>query len=69
MKKYINKIKLRIERSLISKIMVLKQEVKYLKKINDGLKEENHKLIDEHTIMQMKIRELDLGIRKENKNG
>ena len=69
MKKYINKIKLRIERSLISKIMVLKQEVKYLKKINDGLREENHKLIDEHTIMQMKIRELDLGIRKENKNG
>lgn len=69
MKKYINKMKLRIERSLISKIMVLKQEVKYLKKINDGLREENHKLIDEHTIMQMKIRELDLGIRKENKNG
>lgn len=65
MKKRIMKFKLRIERSLIAKIMKQKGEIKTLKELNEGLKEENHKLIDEITIKNLKIRELSLGVRNE----
>lgn len=60
MKKRINKIKLKYERLLISKVMRLKQENKQLRKMIEGLKEENHKLIDEITLKQIKIRELSI---------
>lgn len=65
MKKRIMKFKLKVERSLIAKIMKQKGEIKTLKKLNEGLKEENHKLIDEITLKNLKIRELALG-DKEN---
>ena len=61
MKKRIMRFKLRIERSLIAKIMKQKGEIKTLKELNEGLKKENHKLIDEITIKNLKIRELTLG--------
>lgn len=61
MKKRIMKFKLRIERSLIAKIMKQKGEIKTLKELNEGLKKENHKLIDEITLKNLKIRELILG--------
>lgn len=64
MKKRIMKFKLKIERSLIAKIMKQKGEIKTLKELNEGLKEENHKLIDEITIKNLKIRELSLGDKK-----
>lgn len=65
MKKRIMKFKLRIERTLIAKIMKQKGEIKTLKELNEGLKKENHKLIDEITIKNLKIRELSLGVRNE----
>lgn len=65
MKKRIMRFKLRIERSLIAKIMKQKGEIKTLKELNEGLKEENHKLIDLITLKNLKIRELTLG-DKEN---
>lgn len=60
MRKRINKLKLKYERLLISKVMRLKQENKQLRKMIEGLKEENHKLIDEITLKQIKIRELSI---------
>lgn len=65
MKKRIMRFKLRIERTLIAKIMKQKGEIKTLKELNEGLKEENHKLIDEITLKNLKIRELTLGVRNE----
>lgn len=60
MKKRINKLKIKYEQSLIKKYMEVKKELKKQIKLNNGLKEENHKLIDEITLKNIKIRELSL---------
>ena len=61
MKKFYLRIKKRIEKSLLIKTMEIKKELKIQKKINEGLKIENHKLIDEITLKNIKIREMYLG--------
>lgn len=61
MKKLYLRIKKRIEKSLLIKTMEIKKELKTQKKINEGLKVENHKLIDEITLKNIKIREMYLG--------
>jgi len=60
MKKRIIKIKIKYEQSLIKKYLELKKELKEQVRLNNGLKEENHKLIDEITLKNIKIRELSL---------
>lgn len=70
--KKLKRIKLRLkmkhEGNLVSKNMKLKREIRYLKKELEETKEQNHKLIDEITLKNIKIRELDLGVRNERKN-
>lgn len=70
--KKLKRIKLRLkmkhEGNLVSKNMKLKREIRYLKKELEETKEQNHKLIDEITLKNIKIRELELGVRNERKN-
>jgi cell division protein FtsB len=65
MKKEYIKIRNKIEKSLIGKLIKAKQEIKYLRKKNEELQQQNHDLIDEMVLKQIKIRELSLG-DKEN---
>lgn len=60
MKKYILKIRMKWECSLVKKNMQLKGEIKRLKKLLEETKEQNHKLIDQKTLDNLKIRELYL---------
>ena len=62
------RLKMKYEGNLVNKNMKLKREIRYLKKELDETKEQNHKLIDEITLKNIKIRELDLGVRNERKN-
>lgn len=59
-KKLYLKLKIKYEGSLIKKNMKLKGEIKRLKKILEETKEQNHKLVDEITLKNLKIRELSL---------
>lgn len=63
-KKLYTKIRMKWECSLIKKNMVLKKEIKRLNKLIEATKEENHKLIDQKTLDNLKMREMYL----ENKN-
>lgn len=60
MKKKYLKLRNKIERTLIGKLMRAKQEIKYLRKKNEELMKQNHDLIDEMVLKQIKIRELSL---------
>jgi len=60
MKKYLVRLRLKYETSLIHKNMKLKQEIKRLKKELEETKKQNHKLIDQKTLDNIKIRELYL---------
>jgi hypothetical protein len=60
MKKYLLKLRIKWEGSLIKKNMQLKGEIKRLKKLLEETKEQNHKLIDQKTLDNIKIRELIL---------
>lgn len=60
MKKYILKLRMKWECSLIKKNMQLKGEIKKLKKLLEETQEQNHKLIDQKTLDNLKIRELYL---------
>lgn len=60
MKKKYLKLRNKIERTLIGKLMRAKQEIKYLRKKNEELMQQNHDLIDEMVLKQIKIRELSL---------
>lgn len=60
MKKYILKIRMKWECSLVKKNMQLKGEIKRLKRLLEETKEQNHKLIDQKTLDNLKIRELYL---------
>lgn len=64
MKKMLLKIRLKIERSLIKKNMELRHEIKRLNKILEETKKQNHQLIDQKTLDNIKIRELTLGANK-----
>ncbi len=58
------RLKMRIEGSLVKKNMQLKGEIKRLKKLLEETKEQNHKLIDQKTLDNIRIRELYLENRK-----
>lgn len=60
MKKYILKIRMKWECSLVKKNMQLKGEIKRLKRLLEETKEQNHKLVDQKTLDNLKIRELYL---------
>ncbi len=60
MKKLYWKLRLKYEGSLVSKNMKLRQEIKRLKKELEETKEQNHKLIDQKTLDNIKIRQLIL---------
>lgn len=68
MKKFFIKLQLKFEGSLVKKNMVLKQEIKRLKKELEETKEQNHKLIDQKTLDNIKIRQLILEGKDERKN-
>ena len=61
MKKFILKMRIKWEGSLVKKNMQLKGEIKRLKRLLDETREQNHKLIDQKTLDNIKIRELILG--------
>jgi hypothetical protein len=58
------KYKMKIEGSLVRKIMKLKREIRHLKKELDETRKQNHKLIDQKTLDNIKIRELYLESKK-----
>lgn len=60
MKKFILKMRIKWEGSLVKKNMQLKGEIKRLKRLLDETREQNHKLIDQKTLDNIKIRELYL---------
>lgn len=61
-----NKLKIRWKNSLIRKNLKLKGEIKKLKELLEETREQNHKLIDQKTIDNMKIRELTLEVKNRN---
>ena len=67
MKKFFIKLQLKYEGSLVKKNMVMKQEIKRLKKVLEETRIENHRLIDEITLKNIKIRELALNERLDRK--
>lgn len=64
MKKFILKLRIKWHGSLVRKNMKLKGEIKRLKRLLEETKEQNHKLIDQKTLDNIKIRELYLEGRK-----
>ena len=60
LKKIKTKLQMKYEGSLISKNLRLKRELKAYKKILEETRLENHKLVDEITLKNIKIRELSL---------
>lgn len=60
MKKRILKLKIKYEQSLIKKYLELKKELKRERELKEAAIQENHKLIDEITLKNIKIRELSL---------
>lgn len=60
MKKYILKLRMKWECSLVKKNMQLKGEIKRLKRLLEETKEQNHKLIDQKILDNIKIRQLIL---------
>ena len=60
MKKIILRLKIKWDTFLISKNMKLKGEIKRLKRELEETKQQNHKLIDQKTLDNIKIRKLML---------
>lgn len=58
------KIKMKIEGSLVRKNMKLKSDIRRLKRELEETKIQNHKLIDQKTLDNIKIRELYLEGKK-----
>lgn len=68
MKSKIKKLKLKIEiswkNSLLRKNLKLKREIKHLKELLEETKKQNHYLVDQKNIDELKIRELTLEVKK-----
>lgn len=68
MKNKIKKLKLKIEiawkNSLLRKNLRLKREIKKLKEILEETKKQNHYLLDQKNLDEIKIRELTLEVKK-----
>lgn len=61
-KRIIKKLKIKWKNSLIRKNLKLKMQIKHLEKQLEETKEMNHKLIDQKTLDNIKIRELSLKV-------
>lgn len=59
-----NKIKIKWKNSLIRKIIKLKLEIVRLKKLLEETKNQNHRLLDQKSLDNIRIRELTLEVRK-----
>lgn len=59
-----NKIRIKWKNSLLRKNMKLKFEIIRLRKLLEETKKQNHLLIDQKTIDNIRIRELTLEVRK-----
>lgn len=60
MKKYFLKMRLKWETSVLKKNLELKQKIKKLERLLEETRNENHKLIDQKTLDNIRIRELTL---------
>ena len=59
-----NKIKIKWKNSLIRKNMKLKLEIIRLKNLLEETKKQNHRLLDQKSLDNIRIRELTLEVRK-----
>ena len=59
-----NKIKIKWKNSLIRKNMKLKLEIIRLRKLLEETKNQNHRLLDQKSLDNIRIRELTLEVRK-----
>ena len=59
-----SKLKIKWKNSLIRKIIKLKLEIVRLKKLLEETKNQNHKLLDQKSLDNIRIRELTLEVRK-----
>lgn len=64
-KKIILKIKISWKNSLLRKNLKLKGEIKRLKQLLEETKKQNHYLLDQKNIDEIKIRELMLEVNKQ----
>lgn len=67
MRKIFNKFRNKQEKIRYYKLMEYKEEIKKLRKINEDLKEVNHQLLDLITLKNIKIRDLDLTNKLDNR--
>lgn len=66
-RKIFNKFRNKQEKIRYYKLMEYKEEIKKLRKINEDLKEVNHQLLDLITLKNIKIRDLDLTNKLDNR--
>ena len=66
-RKICNKFRNKQEKIRYYKLMEYKEEIKKLRKINEDLKEVNHQLLDLITLKNIKIRDLDLTNKLDNR--
>ena len=59
-----NKLKIKWKNSLIRKNMKLKLEIIRLRKLLEETKNQNHRLLDQKSLDNIRIRELTLEVRK-----
>ena len=59
-----SRLKIKWKNSLIRKIIKLKLEIVRLKKLLEETKNQNHKLLDQKSLDNIRIRELTLEVRK-----
>ena len=67
MRKIFNNFRNKQEKIRYYKLMEYKEEIKKLRKINEDLKEVNHQLLDLITLKNIKIRDLDLTNKLDNR--
>lgn len=66
-RKIFNNFRNKQEKIRYYKLMEYKEEIKKLRKINEDLKEVNHQLLDLITLKNIKIRDLDLTNKLDNR--
>ena len=63
-RKLIRKLKIKWKNSLVRRILRLKKEIVILKNQLEEVKKQNHALVDQKTLDNIRIRELTLEVRK-----
>lgn len=64
MKRKINKLKIKWKNSLLRRILKQKGEIRHLKELLEETKKQNHYLVDQKNLDELKIRELMLEVSK-----